>query len=174
MATRNRHNAEFNELMELVNSGRLQLIRRGEYHFQVIGRFVVNYYPTKRTIYVNGTTSAAAHKGGWADVIKAATEPPPIIAPHRRERRLPCSFYRDQKQRIWKRDPRCFWCRKEMALDECTLEHEIPLARGGSNVSDNLKIAHAECNKRHGSGENLFDENYRRGAGIQPQAKDQL
>jgi 5-methylcytosine-specific restriction endonuclease McrA len=44
---------------------------------------------------------------------------------------------------------RCWWCGKAME-DKYTIDHRIPLVRGGSNEPTNLILACASCNKSKG------------------------
>ena len=41
---------------------------------------------------------------------------------------------------------KCGICGKFVPYDECTIEHIIPLAKGGTNMADNLQCAHRWCN----------------------------
>ena len=44
----------------------------------------------------------------------------------------------------------CYLCLKPILLNEDTLEHKVPLTRGGNNEKNNLAIAHHRCNcKKH-------------------------
>jgi 5-methylcytosine-specific restriction endonuclease McrA len=45
----------------------------------------------------------------------------------------------------------CYLCGRELSLSEATLEHVIPIARGGSHTADNLRIACMFCNQRKGA-----------------------
>jgi 5-methylcytosine-specific restriction endonuclease McrA len=48
---------------------------------------------------------------------------------------------------------RCEWCGLEFAapLSEATLDHVVPLARGGTNKRKNLVLACRPCNEQRGS-----------------------
>lgn len=45
----------------------------------------------------------------------------------------------------------CFQVKCECSKEEATLEHKIPVVKGGSNRNDNLALAHEKCNTEHGS-----------------------
>ena len=45
----------------------------------------------------------------------------------------------------------CGICGKPVNRYEFTIDHIIPLAKGGSNDEDNLQVAHEFCNKVKGS-----------------------
>ena len=52
----------------------------------------------------------------------------------------------------------CYLCLKPIEFGEDSLEHKIPLSRGGNNTKDNLDIAHKNCNS---SKHNKTEEEYR-------------
>jgi len=53
----------------------------------------------------------------------------------------------------------CYLCLKPITFKDDTLEHIIPLSRGGTNARNNLEIAHKKCNcSKH----TLTEEEYRR------------
>lgn len=42
----------------------------------------------------------------------------------------------------------CYLCEKSIEFGLDSLEHKIPLSRGGTNKYENLAIAHLSCNKK--------------------------
>ena len=130
----------------------LQLIVHSPYHWQVRGgRFIVNYYPTKDTIYVNGTHSAKGCqiKGDFARALRLANEAPPVGRSHA-ERHGP-KWIRRMRRKLYASHPYCFICGVKFNNPrEATLEHIIPLARGGSHGEDNLALSHQSCNLAKG------------------------
>jgi 5-methylcytosine-specific restriction endonuclease McrA len=42
----------------------------------------------------------------------------------------------------------CYLCLKPIKFKQDSLEHKIPLSRGGTNEYCNLAIAHQNCNKK--------------------------
>jgi 5-methylcytosine-specific restriction endonuclease McrA len=44
----------------------------------------------------------------------------------------------------------CYLCLKPIAFKQDSLEHKIPLTRGGTNEYNNLAIAHGVCNSKKG------------------------
>ncbi len=40
----------------------------------------------------------------------------------------------------------CYLCGKGIELGQASIDHKIPLARGGTNHQDNLAVAHVKCN----------------------------
>lgn len=53
----------------------------------------------------------------------------------------------------------CYLCYKPMARSQMTIDHVIPLAKGGLDDMNNYKLAHNKCNVDKG---NLSLEDYRR------------
>ena len=48
---------------------------------------------------------------------------------------------------LLERDGReCFFCIEEMPNDDMTVEHLVPIHKGGPNHLDNMALAHAKCN----------------------------
>lgn len=53
-----------------------------------------------------------------------------------------------KRKSLWLKDNKCFVCKSPIYFfDDCTLEHIIPLSKGGSNLKRNLSISHRECNR---------------------------
>jgi 5-methylcytosine-specific restriction endonuclease McrA len=50
-----------------------------------------------------------------------------------------------------KSDGRCGICGEPVDLDTFTIDHIVPLSKGGGHVFDNLQPAHKACNSRKGS-----------------------
>lgn len=118
-------------------------------HWQIRGgKFCVNFYPDKRggsSFYVNGMNAGSRHQITLADAIAAANEPP-VEKLHIRTRERKRS-YRGAKRRLLKKDPSCFWCHKKLNSTLATLDHLIPLSKGGTNGLDNFVLACGDCNE---------------------------
>jgi 5-methylcytosine-specific restriction endonuclease McrA len=44
----------------------------------------------------------------------------------------------------------CYLCKNPISFGADHLEHKIPLSRGGTNIRENLDIAHKSCNSKKG------------------------
>lgn len=147
----------FAQFRKLAKRFEVQVVDHGNGHWQVRSRLIVNYYPfSKRgaTIFVNGQSNAVIH-GSMEDAIKAALLPPGVV---RIEERLSTGRSRTERRRLWAKDQYCYWCRVRLALTPsasglplATLDHFIPLGRGGTNRRENLVLACNPCNHRRGS-----------------------
>lgn len=120
----------------------------GNGHWQIRGgKYCVNFYPGSWSMYVNGTHKGLKHRITIQDVINAAHDPVSDksrgIAPRRQNR-----FYRGAKKRLLKTDSHCYWCSKELDSSTGTIDHMIPLSKGGTNGTDNLVLACKECNEK--------------------------
>lgn len=45
----------------------------------------------------------------------------------------------------------CFVCGKNVLSDDATLEHIIPISKGGTDDMNNLTISHGKCNWNRGN-----------------------
>ena len=58
---------------------------------------------------------------------------------------------RAKLQLVWEKGKRCAICgRKIKDLEDLTVDHIVPLARGGKNSIDNYRLAHKTCNEAKG------------------------
>jgi len=55
-----------------------------------------------------------------------------------------------KRKRKVRRAGRCFYCGRQIAPYEATVDHYIPRALGGSNRKENLKPACRPCNQAKG------------------------
>ena len=54
---------------------------------------------------------------------------------------------------VWEREGgRCHICDKHVPYKRATLDHLIPLSKGGDHTYLNVRIAHGPCNSRRGAG----------------------
>lgn len=134
------------KLKKLAEKNGLNFKQCSEYHFQLKGVLLLNIYPTKNTVYVQGTN----HKTKFNDLGQLVrlslgngklngVSPTSVRAKNTSRKR----------RYLWDIGCRsCFVCGKNFeSFDETTLEHKVPLAQGGSNRKDNLSLSHYECNQ---------------------------
>lgn len=63
----------------------------------------------------------------------------------RRKRRK--TYSQDVKRMVYiKSGGRCSICGKRMDLNDCNLDHRIPLSKGGVDAVENLDCVHIQCN----------------------------
>lgn len=122
-----------------------------EYHKQIKGAvYTLNFYPTKGTFYLNGATNKAPIKYDniqfLIDIADGKKEL--IVATDKTERK---KFKPSKRRALTKKHKNCFVCNVD--LTKCdpktiTIEHIIPLAKGGSNRDDNLTVSCFYCNHK--------------------------
>jgi hypothetical protein len=138
-----------------------RIIKHSEYHYSITGNvYRVNFYPTTLTYYINGC-NAINHKCYYKSIEQIVNIADGLvemgnIASHKSQRKHNYSKYKKilfEGKNIYswhKFEPirNCYWCKRELTKENMTLEHKIPLSKGGSNRIDNLTLACKECNKQ--------------------------
>lgn len=135
-------------LTKMAKERGLQVIERGSGHFQITGGpLLVNYYPgsKKRSAYVAGTTSKKVGVSPQQAVEMAFKAPTAVRKDQRRK------SYRGIKLQLLKKSAKCKWCNAKLTMETATLEHIIPLSRGGLDNKNNMALACEPCNKARGS-----------------------
>ena len=130
----------------------------GNGHWQVIGGpNLVNFYPYPKcgaTVYVGGTMRGK-RRASVQDAIDAATAAPKQVATDMRGKRGKRKRYGRWKGKQLKQDPHCVWCgvkvSREKGETQATVDHRIPLMRGGLDHETNWVLACHKCNKKRGS-----------------------
>ncbi len=136
----------FSEFQNIAASRGLQAkhLNHG-HHWQLKGGpYTVNYYPSKGRIYLNGYSHGIP--GGSQRALKLAftgVETDNLVNnPVKRKK-----SYKKTKRRLWRANPTCYWCGEELTIETATVDHLIPLGKGGSNGTDNLRLACDSCNQ---------------------------
>lgn len=106
---------------------------------------LVNFYPSNQTVYVVGTKTG--FRGGIEQAVKAASTPPKCRGVRAKRR----ASYGPQRRDMLAVYPHCHWCRVGLDDTDATVDHRIPLSRGGLNNRNNLVLACAPCNQGRGN-----------------------
>lgn len=118
------------------------------YHWQVIGgKFLINYFLGRRgrKIYVGKTNHAIPGSDNLA--IRYANELPDSI-----DRSVRKPTYSKFKSRLWRRSHVCGLCKNEITeYKDASVDHIIPISRGGLNHHSNYQLTHVKCNNEKGS-----------------------
>jgi len=118
-------------------------------HYQIQGgSMLVNWYPlsAKGTAYVKATTKGVQNATP-EQVIKMATSAPSgesVKAVRKASRG------KRAKKRLMSKNPFCHWCSEPLTAENATLEHIIPLGRGGLDHHCNMTLACEPCNSKRG------------------------
>ena len=123
----------------------------GNGHIQIEGRLLVNYYPDsrKRTAYV-AATKQGRHGVNAEQALAMAFQAPPVT--HVRAKRKSKSSKKGLLRRAVSVGGkyRCMWCEELFTPEELTVEHIIPIARGGLDNNNNKGLACKPCNSARG------------------------
>jgi hypothetical protein len=127
------------------------LIDRGTGHWQITGgAYLVNCWPhTKRGFVYHIAGTVGSHQGKPRQAVLAA-----LAGGHgtgHASRRRDHVYYRRVKSQLLKTEPHCWICKCGLTRKTATIDHVIPLDKGGSNGQDNLRIACEACNKTKGN-----------------------
>jgi 5-methylcytosine-specific restriction endonuclease McrA len=60
------------------------------------------------------------------------------------------TVYKMKRKRCYGTVP-CFVCGRHVDEVDATLEHVLPLSKGGTDAMSNLDISHAQCNHQRGA-----------------------
>jgi hypothetical protein len=133
----------FAKFKGIVEKAGLEAIDHGNNHWQIKGgALLVNYYPTTRTAFANGTVRGVKDCSIGKAVDLANSGPKQSAEKAKRKQ----SYWKD-KARLMRINPRCRWCGILLTEKTATIDHIIPLGKGGSNYRDNLTLACHPCNK---------------------------
>lgn len=126
----------------------IEVIEKPNGHLQLVGPLLVNYYPwsKKRSAYVKGTNKAFE----GCDIDKAISlcfDVPEGLKPTKRKKKST----RQMRRKMLAKQPGCYWCGQVLTLDTSTIDHIIPLSKGGLDCSNNRKLACFDCNQRRGN-----------------------
>lgn len=143
---------DIEKLKKLCKQASLELTDCGFGHFQVKGKYLVNYYPLskKQSAYIAGTIGAIEHvTPGWAVAMANGKNWHKLPAENDKRK----SSYVKARRRLWNAGIRhCRWCKVAFtAFEETTLEHVIPLSKGGLDNPNNHDLAHKDCNNARGN-----------------------
>lgn len=134
----------FNEFTAQVRRAGLQSKDCGDGHWQILGGgFLVNYWDETRRGPVFCVSGMKGQPGGVKQAIEAASQPPAT----ERGKRKGKKWSQRMRRRLLERDPRCRWCGCDLNFETCTLDHVIPLGKGGHSGDDNVCLACDPCNK---------------------------
>ena len=127
----------------------VKFTKHTDFHVQLQGKYQVNVYPTTGRVYIQGMNYSARifDHGEAVDYATGDRFPDGVEGKRRR-----CMSAK--KRALWDKTSmrRCPLCGEVIkAIEEATVDHKIPLSRGGSHQFDNLQLAHEACNQKKGN-----------------------
>ena len=137
------------KMMLLAESAGVEFIKKGANHYQFKGPLLVNYYPKSKSksAYIAGTKKALQQvtpEQAVAMCFKAPT------CQGVTDKRNPKASRKQRKAMLAKGINQCRWCKTPLTIDTSTVEHIIPLARGGLDNANNRTLACYDCNQDRG------------------------
>lgn len=135
---------------ELAAERGLKVVDRGNGHLQITGGpMMVNYYPDskRKSAYVSGTTTRRIGVSAKM-AIDMAFVPPKIAQKAQKDTQR--GHYRSVRRKMLAKSNKCHWCPTILTLDASTVDHVIPLHRGGLDNANNRVLACEPCNNRRG------------------------
>lgn len=114
--------------------------------WQCQGVALVNWWPysARRTLHVDGAVDGL-HYASSRDVFEIASGRRRVVSKSRHKRKDNSGH---KRRLIAQRGPVCHWCKQRFNADALTVDHLVPLSRGGSNYHNNLLLACKLCNQR--------------------------
>lgn len=128
-----------------------RITKHTDYHFSIQGSvYNINFYPTKKTFYINGCNAIDKQTCTYKTVEELIdiADGNKNFSNSLSEESAKRKNYKHRKKQLFENIKSCFWCNKELTLETATVEHKIPLSKGGSNRNDNLTIACIKCNSQ--------------------------
>ncbi len=137
------------ELIELAKKYNVQIKEHPNGHFHIRGKLLVNYWPDSknRTVYIAGTKYGFNNMSPEMAVEMSTREP---YKQRLKVKRKKQGFYWHIKKELFKKIKNCHWCNVPLTKETVTLEHIIPLKRGGLDNRNNMTLACWSCNKKRG------------------------
>ena len=133
----------WHEFERIVKTRGLTPVDHGYGHWQIVGGgFLVNFYPETKRGSVFCVAGMKGIVGGLEAAIAAAAEPVPAGKGTRKGQ----SYHQRMRRRLLKRDPHCYLCGCELNERTATLDHYIPISKGGHEGQDNCRVACEGCN----------------------------
>ncbi len=137
------------KLKKLAKNADVEYVDKGGGHIHLKGALLVSYYPNSKnkTAYVAGTKKAIKNVSPEKAVLMCNKAP---VSQGVNDPRRGNHSRRQRKAMIKKGINKCHWCGDPLTLDTSTVEHIIPLFRGGLDNANNRTLACGHCNEKRG------------------------
>lgn len=133
-------------LREIAKQAGATVIEKVSGHYHIQGKLLVNYWPNskKRTAHVDGTVGSKTNVTPKEAVIMAFTKPARVKKGEKRDIRD--EDYASDRRSLLTKSNQCHWCGQFLILRTSTLDHRVPLSRGGLDNACNWVLACLHCN----------------------------
>lgn len=78
----------------------------------------------------------------------------------KKKKKNPKHAFTGIKRKLWNQRPYCYYCNCKLAIHEATVDHVVPLSRGGAPGIENCVLACEPCNNKKGN--NLFEPRFKK------------
>lgn len=135
------------KIRKLAEPRGVEVVEKANGHIQLKGPLLVNYYPESKNqcAYVAGTTKGVKYCS-IENALDMCFTAPSISC----KKDVRSSNSRRKREAMLRKNDKCHWCSKKLTLDTSTIEHIIPLVRGGLDNANNRTLACYECNQNRG------------------------
>lgn len=135
------------DLRQQAEARDVEYIEKPNGHIQLRGPLLVNYYPSSKSksAYVAGTKKAARNVTPAQALAMCFEQPKNQGVVDQRS-----GNSRKRRAKMLTKITHCHWCKTLLTLDNSTIEHIIPLARGGLDNANNRTLACKQCNHSRG------------------------
>lgn len=114
------------------------------------GYLEVKYFPVDGSAYLYDTKMRLGGTFSGDQALDIAAGLLPTIVPNKREWKA-WNKRKRLKRRFLKLDPRCTYCRKLTTPETATLDHLIPISKGGRTILENVVLSCRDCNVKKGN-----------------------
>lgn len=138
----------YRQIEQIAGQYGVRVEEKGPGHYQIHGPLLVHYWPhsRNRTAYVNNTRTKKTEVSP-AEAVKMAVTLPPFEKLKGRRK----STLHARKRKRWIKDRGvCHWCGDPVTEENATIDHVIPLGRGGIDNCANMVLACRDCNEWRG------------------------
>lgn len=137
------------EIIALASSNGLSVHECSPGHHQIRGgAYKVDLWPRTGTWYVHGSVSGNRGRCRPQRIINAALG---SLVEKKGHERKNSKWMSKVKKRLFENHQCCHWCQTPLTLETATIDHLVPLSRGGSNYLNNLVLSCRPCNAQKGS-----------------------
>lgn len=140
--------------LERAAAGRAEIVDRGQGHIQIKGVVLVNYYPWSRSkrAYIAGMVAGLVQVSPQK-AVEYALDPKQVTDKYEKlwpKVKRKKSYKQIRRKMFRKGIDWCYWCGEKVTYEDSSVDHKIPLSKGGLDNANNRVLTHISCNKEKG------------------------